>query len=68
MVPMSKETKQIPPYLRDKRNELLFALAKQGYNQAQLAIVFNLSTSRVSTIIATMPENYRSPWVKRGEV
>lgn len=65
---MNKDIKQIPPYLRDKRNELLFALAKQGYSQAQLAIIFNLSTSRISTIIAMMPENYRSRWVKRDDI
>jgi len=62
---MNKEAKQIPPYLRDKRNELIFALAKQGYSQAQLAVMFNLSTSRMNTIVATMPANYVSPWVKR---
>lgn len=65
---MNREIKQIPPYLRDKRNELLFALAKQGYSQAQLAIIFNLSTSRISTIVATMPENYRTRWVKRDDI
>lgn len=65
---MNKEIKQIPPYLRDKRNELVFALAKQGYIQSQLAIIFNLSTSRISAIIATMPDNYRSRWVKRDDI
>lgn len=65
---MQKETKQIPPYLRDKRNEIVFALAKQGYSQAQLAVLFNLSTSRVSAILSTMPSNYRSKWVKRDDI
>jgi len=66
---MNKETKQqIPPYLRDKRNELIFALAKQGYTQAQLATIFNLSVSRMSVIISKMPEGYRTKWFKRNDI
>lgn len=54
----------MPPYLKDKRDEFIWALVAQGYNGTQIAQVFNLHRSTVHDIIKQMPEGYVSPWRK----
>lgn len=52
------------PHLRDKRDEIMFSLKIQGYNNAQIGRIFNLTRVRVHEILKRMPANYVSPWVK----
>ena len=59
---MSKQS--IEPYVVEKRHELIWALAKQGYNIRHIAYIFGLSTSMAHNIIQKMPANYESPWKK----
>lgn len=54
----------MPPYLKDKRNELMWALSKQGFNGSQLAQLFNIHRSTAHEIIKKMPEGWESPWRK----
>lgn len=57
--------KQLEPYLIDKRNEIMWALAKQGYTTTDIGRIFNMSKSRASVIIREMPINYTVKWIKR---
>lgn len=51
-------------HILDKRKELVWALAKQGYTMAQLGRLFNISRARVSIIAKEMPTGWQSPWKK----
>jgi len=57
--------KHIEPYLREKRQELIWALAKQGYTAAQLSKIFGVDQSTASRIIDAMPKDWRTRWVKK---
>ena len=52
-------------YLREKRNELMWSLAKQGYNAAQIGKMFGLTRAASNDVIKTMPATWRSPWSKK---
>lgn len=56
----------MPPYLQDKRNELIWALAdkSQGYNNTQIALIFNLNKSTIGDIIKKKPQDWSPKWVK----
>ncbi|UOF78905.1 prd paireD/DNA compleX-DNA compleX [Caudoviricetes sp.] len=62
---MNKKGTQIKPHLVAKRNELIYALAKQEYNNTELGSIFNLSRSRIHAIVQKMPKGWVSPWSKR---
>jgi len=51
-------------YLKEKRLELMWSIAKQGYNAAQVGRIFGLSRSTANDIIKKMPVDWQSPWVK----
>lgn len=54
-------------HLRDKRNELIYALLEpnQGYTYADIAAIFNgLNRSTILRIAASKPKNYKPKWVK----
>lgn len=53
-------------YLKEKRSELVMALAAQGYNQAQLAKLFGTNPMTISRIMSKMPEDYKPKWRKIG--
>jgi len=54
----------MPPFLREKRTELIWALSQQGYNGSQIAQLFNIARSTAHEIIKQMPEGWTSPWRK----
>lgn len=56
--------KQLERYLIEKRNEILWALVKQGYSVTDIGRMFNMSKSRASVIIRDMPAGYTAKWVK----
>lgn len=53
-------------HLRDKRRELIWALAApdQGYNYSEIATMFGLNRSSVMRIINNKPKEYKPKWVK----
>jgi transposase len=51
-------------YLKEKRQELMWSIAKQGYSAAQVGRIFGLSRSTAADIIKKMPVDWQSPWVK----
>lgn len=53
-------------YLKKKRNEIIFALleADQGYNNADIATIFNMNRSTVMRIAAKKPKSYKVKWRK----
>jgi len=54
----------IKPYLSEKRAELIWALAKQQYSEAEIGSIFNISKQRVNVINQQMPKGWSSPWIK----
>ena len=56
----------IRQHLLDKRDELLWALSDQGYNLADLCVIFNIThRNTVLRIINRKPAGWVSRWVKR---
>lgn len=60
--------KQVKPYLVEKRNEFIWSLAEQEYSCADIGDMFNLSRSRIHTIITKKPKAWNSPWIKKNKV
>lgn len=56
-------------HLKEKRNELLFALLEpdQGYSYAEIGIILNLNRSTILRIAAKKPKNYKVKWKKVDE-
>lgn len=71
---MEKQVTNTPTYtpalkghLREKRNEIIFALLEpsQGYSYADIGAIFNgLNRSTILRISKTKPRNYKPKWVK----
>lgn len=51
-------------FLREKREELVWALSAQGYTDAQIGRLFNVSRATIFHIIRRKPKSYKSPWRK----
>ena len=62
--PVDKPTKEISIMLREKRNELIWALAYQGYNGSQIGLIFNINRSTVLQALRKKPEDYKPKWIK----
>lgn len=52
------------PYLKDKRDELVWALLDQGYNGAQISRLFGTDRVTIKRIKDERPEDYKVKWVK----
>ena len=52
-------------HLKDKRDELIWALSLQDYTFAQIAEIFNLNPSTILRIIKSMPKDWQPKWVKK---
>lgn len=65
-VGMEKEKNALRGHLRDKRNELIFALLEpnQGYSYADIGAMFNMNRSTVMRIAKAKPKNYKPKWIK----
>ena len=61
----SVKSKYIEPHLAEKRREIIWSLKVQGYKDAEIGRVFNLSRARIGVIVKDIPRNYESPWIKR---
>ena len=62
----STKGERLPIKLQEKRDELVFALSFQGWDNVEIAQMFNLNRSTVGSILRKMPEGYRPKWVKAG--
>jgi len=51
-------------HLREKRNELIWALSAQDYTDSQIGRIFGLNRSTVARIIEKKPSDWRVKWVK----
>ena len=61
-----KKKKKLPLYIAEKRKELMFALASQGYRPVDIQQIFGFDHMvSVTRILAKMPKDYKSPWVKQ---
>lgn len=58
---------KLEPYLKEKRNELLWALMEQGYTDAQLLRMWQSVTSAMAMkrIRDQKPADYKPKWVKQ---
>ena len=52
-------------HIKDKRDELIWALSLQEYTQAEIASIFGLNRSTVLRIIEAKPKDWQVKWVKR---
>lgn len=54
-------------HLKEKRNELIFALLEpnQGYSYADIGAIFNgLNRSTILRIASKKPKSYKPKWIK----
>lgn len=51
-------------YLREKREELIFAMDSQGYNFSQIGEIFGIDRATVLRILRKKPKNWKVKWVK----
>lgn len=56
---------EIEQHLKDKREELIWALSLQDYTDAQIARIFGMSRMAIKRIKATMPKDWVPKWIKR---
>lgn len=51
-------------FLREKRDELIWALAEQDYTNAHLARMFKTTKADISRCLQRKPKNYKPKWEK----
>ena len=51
-------------YLKDKRNELIWALSLQDYSNVQIARIFNINRSTIMRIVEKRPYRWKTKWIK----
>ncbi len=54
-------------HVKAKKYELIWALGKQDYTQAQIARMFNIDRSTVLRILQKMPRDWSPKWKKVRE-
>jgi len=53
------------PHLREKRDELIWALDLQGYTLAQIGRIFNRNRATILDVIKKKPKDWVPKWIKR---
>jgi hypothetical protein len=51
-------------HVREKRDELIWALSIQDYTHAQIGRIFNLNRSTILRILADKPKDWKPKWIK----
>lgn len=51
-------------FVKEKRDELIWALDHQGLSHIQIGKVFNLDRSTIYRIISNKPRGWKPKWVK----
>lgn len=54
-------------HLKEKRNELMWALSLQDYTNAQIGRIFNIHRATVKRIIDKKPRDWQPKWKKVQE-
>ncbi len=54
-------------HLREKRDELIWALRCQGYNFSQIGEIFNVGRPTIFRIVRRKPKNWKPKWAKVHE-
>ena len=52
-------------HIKDKRDELIWALSIQDYSLAEIGTVFGLNSSTIMRIIRNKPKDWQPKWVKK---
>jgi len=60
---MSKPTTE-KKHLKEKRDELVWALNYQGYNGEEIGYIFNVHRSVIHHVLKKKPSNWQPKWVK----
>jgi len=56
---------KLEAFLKEKREEIIWALSIQDYTDAQIARMFKLNRSTVLRILRNKPKDYQPKWIKR---
>jgi len=56
---------EIEQHLKDKREELIWALSLQDYTDAMISRIFSMSKVAVRRIINTKPKDWAPKWIKK---
>ena len=51
-------------HIKDKRDEIIWALSLQNYTDKQIASMFNVDRSTIYRIIKQRPRGWKPKWVK----
>lgn len=52
-------------HIKEKRNELIWALSLQEYSQSEIGSIFNLNRSTILRIIEKKPKDWQPKWIKK---
>lgn len=52
-------------YIKDKRDEIIWALSRQGYTNSQVGEIFNVDRSTILRIVERCPKEWKTKWIKR---
>lgn len=58
---------KVEKHLKEKRDELIWALSLQDYTQAQIARIFGVYRSTVKRIVDRKPRDWKPKWQKVQE-
>lgn len=56
---------RLEPHLKEKRDEIIWALDAQGYTFAQIGRMFNRNTSTILRIVEVKPKDWETKWIKK---
>ncbi len=59
--------KTLDNHLREKRNELMWALSLQDYDYSEIGGMFNMNRSSVLRIVRQKPRDWKPKWAKVHE-
>lgn len=52
-------------HIKEKRDELIWALSLQDYSHSEIGSIFGLNRSTVLRIIEAKPKDWTPKWIKR---
>jgi len=55
----------IKKHIKEKRDELIWALSQQDYSRSEIGSIFGLNGSTVSRIIDEKPKDWETKWIKK---
>ena len=56
--------RRVDRYIRDKRDELIWALSHQDYSLGQIGDMFNMKKVSVQRVLTRKPRGWTPKWVK----